>query len=101
MGAIEGAWFLLDFDNSRQDRQDACACSRRSCGKQGCVANLAADMVDWSFEVGWDNDERAFGGIFSFIDVAGYAPGALEWDMKLWWPCCEAAIAHLMVWERF
>lgn len=56
---------------------------------------------------GWDKE---FGGLFYFLDSAGFPPVYLEWDMKLWWPLCETLIALLMAysytgdsahWKRF
>ncbi len=33
------------------------------------------------------------GSIIAFTDADGRPPMALEWDMRLWWPQCEAMIA--------
>ena len=57
--------------------------------------------------MGWDAEH---GGLLYFLDAEGRAPIQLEWDMKLWWPHCEALVALLMLytlerdpadWERF
>nr|XP_006992713.2 N-acylglucosamine 2-epimerase-like [Peromyscus maniculatus bairdii] len=45
------------------------------------------------FHSGWDAEH---GGFYSFRDVDNWVPHRLEWDMKLWWPHCEAMIAFLM-----
>ena len=47
-------------------------------------------IIDWSFDAGWDADK---GGIYYFLDAEGYSPVQLEWSMKLWWPHCEALVA--------
>ena len=54
------------------------------------------DMVMWSFERGWDEEH---GGILYFLDSEGRSPPYLEWDMKLWWPHCEAMVAFAMLYE--
>ena len=41
------------------------------------------------------------GGLISFCDVKGNPSVALEWDMKLWWPQCEAIIANRLAYELF
>jgi N-acylglucosamine 2-epimerase len=90
--AIEAAWFLQHWAArlSRPDLQDR-----------------AIEMVRWSHDLGWDKE---WGGYFYFLDSAGYSPTQLEWNMKLWWPHCEALYAHLLNfsitseasdWERF
>ncbi len=53
------------------------------------VMKHALRIVDFSMERGLFG-----GGIISFCDVLGKPPVALEWDMKLWWPQCEAMIAN-------
>jgi len=66
----------------------------------------AIDLLSWSLELGWDTE---FGGLFSFLDAEGRQPAQIEWDMKYWWPHCEAIIATLMAyvltkdrrWERW
>ena len=45
--------------------------------------------------------DKKRGGIISFTDVLGYPPTALEWDMKLWWPQCEAMVALRLAGEIF
>jgi N-acylglucosamine 2-epimerase len=76
--AIEAGWFLQHWAGylGRED-----------------LSRTATNMVRWSYNRGWDHE---FGGIFYFLDSKGYSPVPLEWDMKLWWPHCEALYAHLL-----
>lgn len=53
-------------------------------------------VIDWSFERGWDKEH---GGIFYFLDASGHCPVPLEWNMKLWWPHCEAMIAFALAYK--
>jgi len=32
-------------------------------------------------------------GLYSFLDHEGHTPIQVEWDMKYWWPHCEAIYA--------
>jgi N-acylglucosamine 2-epimerase len=81
--AIEAGWFLL---------QHAILTNKKS------LKETAMDVFMLkSFESGWDKKE---GGLFYFLDADGFSPTALEWDMKLWWPHCEALIAFLMAYEE-
>ncbi|HCR48973.1 MAG TPA: N-acylglucosamine 2-epimerase, partial [Bacteroidetes bacterium] len=76
--AIEAGWFLQHWAQrlGRPDLQD-----------------IAIQMVRWSHDAGWDQE---YGGLYYFLDADGYSPTALEWNMKLWWPHCEAMYAHLL-----
>lgn len=76
--AIEAGWFLQHWAQyfGRED-----------------LSKTAIDMVRWSYERGWDHE---YGGIYYFLDSKGFSPTPLEWDMKLWWPHCEALYAHLL-----
>ena len=38
-------------------------------------------------------------GLYYFLDVDGWSPTQLEWNMKLWWPHNEAMIALLMAYQ--
>jgi N-acylglucosamine 2-epimerase len=76
--AIEAGWFLQHWAQ-HLGRPD--------------LSKTASDMVRWSYKRGWDAEH---GGILYFIDSKGYSPTPLEWDMKLWWPHCEALYAHLL-----
>jgi len=75
--SMETAWFLMTEALHRND--DALM-------KKAIQINL------WSLERGWDWDK---GGIFYFLDVENKPVLSLEWDMKLFWPNCEAMIALL------
>ncbi|MCA9734282.1 MAG: AGE family epimerase/isomerase [Calditrichaeota bacterium] len=76
--AIEAGWFLQHWAIRLKDDQ---------------LSELATNIVRWSFDKGWD---KKYGGIIHFLDGGGYNPVQLEWDMKLWWPHCEALYAHLL-----
>ena len=41
-----------------------------------------------------------YGGILYYLDVSGFSPTQLEWNMKLWWPHAEALIALLMAYKE-
>ena len=56
-------------------------------------------MVMWSFERGWDTEDHG-GGLLYFLDSEGHSPPYLEWDMKLWWPQCEAMIAFVLLYKE-
>nr|KAG5711456.1 hypothetical protein BaRGS_025883 [Batillaria attramentaria] len=80
--AIEAGWFLLQTAKRKQD---------------SALQTTAIDsFIQASFKRGWDEQ---YGGIFYFLDVDGESPVQLEWDMKLWWPHCEALIAFLMAYS--
>lgn len=90
--AIEAGWFVYQFALRTGDES---------------LKQQAVDMIDWSFERGWDQER---GGLYYFLDSEGFSPPYLEWDMKLWWPHCEAMVAYAMLyrhgrdpkhWERF
>ena len=75
--SIEASWFLMDEATHRKDNK---------------MLEKALNILDWSFDLGWDNKE---GGLRYFIDTENKPVQALEWDMKLWWPHCEMLIAFL------
>jgi N-acylglucosamine 2-epimerase len=76
--AIEAGWFLQHWAR-RLGRTD--------------LSRTATELVRWSHDRGWDAN---FGGILYFLDYKGFSPTQLEWNMKLWWPHCEALYAHLL-----
>ncbi len=88
---IETSWFLMSEAHFTGDK---------------ALMKKAIDLLSWSLELGWDTE---FGGLFSFLDAEGRQPAQIEWDMKYWWPHCEAIIATLMAyvltkdrrWERW
>ena len=49
------------------------------------------------FNYGWDKEH---GGIYYFLDVDGWSPVQLEWDLKLFWPHNEAMISFLMAYKH-
>ena len=51
----------------------------------------AKNLIDVSMKLGLKNN-----GIIAFCDVLGNPHEALEWDMHIWWPQCEAMIANRM-----
>lgn len=81
--AIESGWFLQHWAQ-RLKRND--------------LSQKAANIIRWSHDRGWDNE---FGGLYYFLDSENKPPLALEWDMKLWWPHCEALYAHLLNYQLF
>ncbi len=77
--SLECAWFLMATGNDE-------------------AISKAKSIIDWSMNRGLDKEH---GGIIAFTDVLGKPPVALEWDMKLWWPQCEAIIANKMAYDIF
>ncbi|MDX2270969.1 MAG: AGE family epimerase/isomerase [Cyanobacteriota bacterium] len=75
--AIEAGWFLLAYAERNKHEN---------------LMKTAIQMIEWSLNIGWDPD---YGGLFYFLDREGYSPIQLEWNLKLWWPHCEAMIATL------
>ncbi|XP_066285121.1 N-acylglucosamine 2-epimerase-like isoform X2 [Branchiostoma lanceolatum] len=81
--AIECSWFLLQYA-VKHNRPDL---------KKTAINNFLLQP----FESGWDDKH---GGLFYFLDVDGYSPTQLEWNMKLWWPHNEALIAFLVAYKE-
>ncbi|MBW7998394.1 MAG: N-acylglucosamine 2-epimerase, partial [Candidatus Glassbacteria bacterium] len=79
--AIEAGWFVLEYLEARGIEEHR---------------QRALEMIEWSFERGWDN---AHGGIYYFLDSENRPPLQLEWQMKLWWPLCEALYGTLLAWS--
>ncbi|MBN3293718.1 RENBP epimerase, partial [Polypterus senegalus] len=77
--ALEAGWFLLQYATRHQDEK-----LKKLAIEKFMLLPLAS---------GWDQQH---GGLFYFLDVEGHCPTQLEWNMKLWWPHCEALIAFLM-----
>lgn len=75
---LETAWFLLAEAEHR--------------GWESQLTGMATEILDWSWEWGWDAD---FGGIINFRDCRDLPPQDYSQDMKFWWPQCEAIIATL------
>jgi len=79
--AIETAWFILEEAEYRHDQK---------------LIERILPIIDWSLELGWDKE---YGGLYSFIDIEGKQPAQIEWDMKYWWPHCEAVYALLLAYN--
>ncbi|MBL8967066.1 MAG: AGE family epimerase/isomerase, partial [Spirochaetaceae bacterium] len=88
---IETAWFIMEEGRRRGDES---------------LVRGVLPILEWSLERGWDAE---FGGLFSFVDLEGRRPAQIEWDMKYWWPHCEATYGCLLAyaltgepkWERW
>ncbi|XP_023812865.1 N-acylglucosamine 2-epimerase isoform X1 [Oryzias latipes] len=81
--ALEAGWFLLQFSAETGDKE---------------IQKTAIEkFIELPLEYGWD---REHGGLFYFLDVDGHCPTQLEWNMKPWWPHCEALIALLMAYSQ-
>lgn len=75
--SMETAWFLMSEAINRKD---------------SALMEKAIKVTEWSLELGWDKEKD---GIFYFVDIENKPVLSLEWDMKLFWPHCEALIALL------
>ena len=73
--SLEAAWFVMT-EGMLTDNKDA--------------IDFAKKIIDITLPLGID---KKHGGIIAFTDINGQPPVQLEWDMKLWWPQCEAMIA--------
>jgi len=74
---LESMWFVLQYAE-RKNRPD--------------MIRKAAEITRGIFGFGTDREQ---GGLFYFMDALGKPHLELQWDMKLWWPHCEALIAAL------
>lgn len=72
--SLEAAWFLMVQSEFTKDET---------------LFTKAKEIIDVSMKLGLYD-----GGIISFCDCDGKPATALEWDMKLWWPQCEAMLAN-------
>ncbi len=79
--ALEAAWFLMAEGQYQNDKK---------------LMEVGKTIIDFSMAAGCKN-----GGIIAFCDCLGKPAKALEWDMYLWWPQCEAMIANLMAYKIF
>ena len=80
--ALEAGWFLLEYAEETNNNG---------------LRDIALDkFIQLPFKTGWD---KIHGGLFYFLDVDGFSPVQLEWNMKLWWPNCEAMISFLMAFK--
>ena len=73
--SLEAAWFIM---------------TEGLITKNIDAVNSAKKIIDVTIPIGLD---KKHGGIIAFTDILGKPPVNLEWDMKLWWPQCEAMIA--------
>ena len=73
--SLEAAWFIM-LEGLLTDNKNA--------------LNVGRKIIDITLPLGLD---KKYGGMISFTDLKGQPPVQLEWDMKLWWPQCEAMIA--------
>lgn len=74
---LESMWFVLQYAESRKDA----AMIAKACKAISGLYKFGLDPVN--------------GGIYYFMDILGKPHIELQWDMKLWWPHNEAAIAAL------
>ena len=81
--SLEAAWFLM---------------SEAVLHKNDAAMQAAKKIIDITMPIGWD---EKYGGIIAFTDVKDKPRTQLEWDMKLWWPQCEAIIANGLAYKFF
>ncbi len=79
--SLEAAWFLLAEGIYRSNEKYRYA---------------ARQIIDLSMSLGYRD-----GGIIAFCDCDGHPSTHLEWDMKIWWPQCEAIIANMLCYRSF
>lgn len=79
--SLEAAWFLMAEGQYKGNSE---------------LMLKAKNIIDISMKHGYKN-----GGIIAFCDCLGKPASALEWDMQLWWPQCEALIANRLCYEIF
>ncbi len=73
--SMEAAWFVMSQGLLSGNRE---------------TLEAGRKIIDLTLPLGMDEKH---GGFIAFTDVLGKPPVQLEWDMKLWWPQCEAMIA--------
>ncbi|MBR6373798.1 MAG: AGE family epimerase/isomerase, partial [Victivallales bacterium] len=78
---LESMWFMLQHAEQT--------------GNQALIAK-AADIIKGIFDFGTDKE---YGGIFYFMDALHKPHLELQWDMKLWWPHCEALISCIFAYR--
>ena len=79
--SLEAAWFVMS-EGVYQNNE--------------LYKTKAKEIIDVSMKLGYRD-----GGIIAFCDCDGYPPLQLEWDMKIWWPQCEAIIANRLCYNVF
>ncbi len=80
--SMEAGWFILEEARHR--------------GGDPHLVDLGTQIIDWSFERGWDPE---FGGILYFRDAREWPVTEYWHDMKFWWPHNEAIIANLLAYH--
>lgn len=81
--SIEAGWFLLQYAKKKNNK--------------GVIKIAIENFIVNPFKYGWDESN---GGLYYFLDVDGYSPIQLEWNMKLWWTHSETLIAFLMAYQE-
>ena len=81
--SLEAAWFVM-LEGILTGNQQAIEAGKK--------------IIDITLPLGWD---EKYGGILMFIDINDRPPTQLEWDMKKWWPQCEAMIALRLAYQQF
>lgn len=76
---LEAMWFILN-------------CVDNTGGGDSQKIEQVAKIIKATLNAGWDQQH---GGFFYFMDALNKPHLELQWDMKLWWPHCEALIACL------
>ena len=79
--SLEAAWFLM-AEGVYQNNE--------------LYKAKAKEIIDISMRHGYRD-----GGIIAFCDCDGNPPDHLEWDMKIWWPQCEAMIANRLCYNVY
>ena len=74
---LESMWFVMQYAERKNDPE---------------LIKKAADIVKGILASGTD---KKYGGLYYFMDALNKPHLELQWDMKLWWPHCEAIIALL------
>ncbi len=78
---IEAMWFMMVIGERQNDLD---------------LINRATDVVLSTLEFAWD---KAYGGLYYFMDAEGHPPQQLEWDQKLWWVHLETLVALAMAYR--
>ena len=78
--SLEAAWFLMVQGEITDDP---------------ALLDAAETIIDHAIACG-----LADGGMLTFCDCYGYPADFIEWDMKKWWPQCEAMLATKMAYLK-
>ena len=74
-------WFVMQYAERKNDP---------------LLAEKAVNIVKGILKKGTDKE---YGGLYYFMDALNKPHLELQWDMKLWWPHCEALIALLYAYK--